>query len=220
MKKIIAISMVAVSLMATSAFSQGYFVFSSGKSQVYDGFTTAGASALSSHVDIALFWAVGNNVVSPMPIASTPTTGNNTTLEAFSAAQAWTDILNGTFTEAQSNAIGGPALAVSSTTGVVKIDGGATFDINGTSASSPYTLMLVSWNSAYANPLAAQAAGSAIGWSTTVNYTSGASITDGTIGTPALAGFGTFIPATAPEPGTLALAALGGAAMLFIRRKK
>ena len=102
------------------------------------------------------------------------------------------------------------------------MNGGASFDITGTSVSTAYTLMLVSWNgSLYSTLAAAEAAGNgAIGFSAPIQYTSGTGPTDNTVASAPFAQFGTFVPAIVPEPGTMALAALGGASLLLFRRKK
>jgi hypothetical protein len=218
MKKIIALSMLAVSFAATTAFSQGYMVFSSGKSQVFDGFTTAATAAPSANVDVALFWAAsGTTPTVDSFLTATPAGGNSTTTESYTVAQAWNAILNGQFTLAQSTAIGGSVIATSSATGVVKFNGGVSFDITGTTAGTSYAMYLVSWNAAFANPTLAAAGGSAVGWSAPFSYLVGVQ-TDQTLATPTVNGFSTFAPT--PEPTTIALTGLGGLSLLLARRKK
>jgi hypothetical protein len=224
MKKLIALTVVAATLAGVSAFGQGYFVFGSGKSQVYDG---SGASAVvDSAVTVALFWASGSSVVPTVSTfgAQSLASGNNTTLATtvgYTDAQAWTAILSGNFTEGVSAvAFTGPDQVNSTTKGAVSINSGITFDVTGTVSSGSYTAYLVSWTGGWATPAIAQANGAPVGWSTPYNFTAGNSVA--TLTTPTLNSFGTFAPlvVSTPEPGTLALAALGGAAMLFIRRKK
>jgi hypothetical protein len=224
MKKIIVLSLFAGSLFATSAFGQGYLQLQLANSTVYDGFTTAGVSTRSSNVDAALFWAPASTA-SPVAglLASTPTAGNSTTTESYTVAQAWADILNGTFTLALNASTGNSQVIQTTTTrGAVNYLAGSSFGLNGTTPGETITVMLVSWNALYATPTAAQTAGSAIGWSAPLQFTLGLSPTDINNTSPGIGAFGTFIPnvVVTPEPGTLALAALGGAAMLFIRRKK
>jgi hypothetical protein len=224
MKKIIALSVLAISVAATSAFAQGYLqLASTANSQIWDGFTTAGVSARSSFVDVGLFWAPASTA-NPFALASTPTTGNSTTTESYTAAQAWAALLGSGFQLAFDNtALNQSVISLSSTKGGISYNGGSSFGIQSTTPGVTYTLMEVSWSSAYANPALAAAAngglGSAIGWSAPLQYTMFAS-TDQTVTKPGFVNFGTFVPAVVPEPGTLALAALGGAAMLMIRRKK
>jgi hypothetical protein len=225
MKKIIAISLVAVSFAATSAFGQGYFQFTSGKSQAYDGFTTPGVSVLGPTVNVAFLWAAAATTpaVDAFATRSLPT-GNNTTTTAYTAAQAWTAILTGPFTLAHNSADSSLVTALTSATGVVSYNGGGGFGVLGTTDSIAYTIYEISWSSAYATPALAAAAngglGSAVGWSAPVQYTPVTQTNPGIIPfTGLFPSFGTFLPIV-PEPTTLALAALGGASLLLFRRKK
>jgi hypothetical protein len=222
MKKIIAISMLTVSLAATSAFAQGYFTFQTGKSQAWDGFTTSGVSTLGATVDTSFLWEAGT-VASPMPIAQSPITGTSQTTAAsvgYTAAQAWNAILTGGFTIAQ-NAGNANATVVQLTAanGGIAYNGGVSFGVTGTSPSTTYSLFLISWNSAFATPQLAAAAGAAVGWSSVFQQASLTSIGTGPNFTGLAPQFGTFIPAV-PEPATIALAGLGGLSLLALRRKK
>jgi len=224
MKKIIALGLVVASMAATTAFGQGYFLFTSGKSHVYDGFTTPGAAATSANVDVAFLWAAGT----PTPLVdtfltSTPTSGNSSTTELYTVGQAWTAILNDpNFTLAIDNGSSAIAIAktVASPAGSFSYNSGTDFAVTGTAANATYTLYQISWNSAFATPSAASAAGSAVGWSAPFSYTSVANI--GTPASMSTGAFGTFVPfvASVPEPGTMALAGLGGLSLLAFRRKK
>jgi len=219
--------MVAVSLAATSAFGQGYVQFTTGKSQAYDGFTTAGASALSTKVDVALFWAPsGTTPAVASLLTSTPTTGNSTTVEPYTAAQAWTAILNGQFTLGQNGSSGNSSvIATTAANGGLSYFGGSGFNLVGTASSTAYSIYFVSWDSTYATPAAAAAAnggaGAAVGWSQAFTYTTVNNLGQPSAMSSLTPGFGTFIPfAPTPEPATLALAGLGGASLLLFRRKK
>jgi hypothetical protein len=235
MKKVIALSIVAASVMATSAFAQGYFNFTTFKSQTYDGFTTAGVSTVASTCDVTFLWAASGSTVSGLPLASTPTSGNSTTTESYTAAQAWAAILateSAGWTPAVNVATGNPAVQLTANNGSATYNGGATFGVTGTSGQNQslstgatYALYLVAWNPAGGNNTlaSAAAAGAAVGWSTVFSYTSGLNPSSSVGSFQSLSpNFGVFTPnvVVTPEPGTLALAALGGAAMLFIRRKK
>jgi len=222
MKKIIALTVIAASLAGSSAFAQGYFNFTSGKSQVYDG--SGAAAVLASTIDVALLWA---------PAATTPAVdalatsslklGNNTTSQntvGYSATQAWTAIMSGQFTPAVNAATSGSVVALTSATGAIAYNGSASFGITGTSAGTTYTLYEVSYLASFGTLAAAAAANSAVGWSAPIQYTAVSSI-----GTPQntsglFPSFGTFVPVPAPEPATLALAGLSGASLLLFRRRK
>jgi hypothetical protein len=88
---------------------------------------------------------------------------------------------------------------------------GSSFPVAGT-APGALTLYAIAWNNAYANPYQAAAANSEIGWSSTFSYTLASQI-----GTPPNMGISPFGIAV-PEPGMMALAALGVAVMILRRR--
>jgi hypothetical protein len=222
MKKLITITLLVASFAATGAFGQGYFFFASGKKQVYDG---SGATAVNdTAVTVALFWATGSSVVPTVDQYGSQSlaSGNNTTLATtvgYTDSQAWTAINNGQFIEGASTVVfTGLDQANTTATGVLNLGGGSSFDVTGTVASGLYTAYLVSWTGGWATPALAASNGAAVGWSTPYNWTAGSSVS--TLNTPSIAGFGTFIPVATPEPGTMALAALGGASLLMFRRKK
>ena len=220
MKKIIALGLVTASIAATSAFGQGYFTFQSGKSQAYDGFSTPGTVTTDTKVDVAFLWAAAGTTPTVDGLAtSTPTTGNYT-----APAAAWADIMNGQFTLGENAANDALVVATTAANGSIGyIPAGSStvssFGILGTTAGTTYTIYEISWNAAYTSAAAAQAAGSAVGWSAPIQYTVANSIT-----TPlgySIGSFGTFAtPAATPEPTTMALAGLGGLSLLAFRRKK
>jgi PEP-CTERM motif len=220
MKKILALSLLAVSIAVPSAFGQGYFTFQTGKSQAWDGFTTAGTSALSSNVKTAFLWAAGT-VASPMPIASTPTSGNSNTSESYTVASAWSAILGGTFTIATNAANSQIAVQNTAANGSITYNGGVSFGVAGTSPSTTYSIFIIGWGGNYSDPFTAAANGAAVGWSTVFQQASLTSIGTGPNFSGLGANFGVFAPAVStPEPSTMALAGLGGAAMLLFRRRK
>ena len=229
MKKKIIVSLVAVTFAAASAFGQGYFSFTSGKSQAYDGFTTLGVSALGSTINVAFLWAAASTtptIATDISAQSLKTGTNNQTGLGYTAATAWADILNGQFTFATNTGTGNLVVALTSTTGVIGYNPGAgvgaAFSVSNTVVNTTYTLYEVAWSSAYATPWLAAAANAAVGWSTAFQY---ASVTQtGFVNSMnGLApSFGVFAPSTGavPEPSTMALAAIGGASLLLFRRRK
>jgi hypothetical protein len=224
MKKIIALSTLAVSLAASSVFGQGWMQLSSGFSQALDGFTTPGTVARDSLINVALLWAP-SGTANPLPLANSPTAA------PYSAALSdWAAIPTGAGTAVNGfnlatdaggdgNTAGTVIQVQTTSRGVVAYNSSLSFDVTGTTVGESVALMLVGWNSAYATPAAAQAANSAFGWSFLSSYTM-FSQTDNTIFSPTIANFGVFPLATIPEPTTLALAGLGGLSLLFLRRKK
>lgn len=222
MKKIIAISLAAVTLAGTSAFGQGYFQFQTGKSQAYDGFTTPGASAAGATVTVAFLWAASGSTVS-LPLTSTPITGNSLTVESYTDAQAWTAILGSGFTPAVNANGSTAAVQLTAANGSVSYNGGTSFGVQGTATSAsatPYALYLVGWGGGYSTLAAAAAAHAPVGWSSVFTYTAGANASSSIANFAAASpNFGVFFPVV-PEPTTLALAALGGASLLLFRRKK
>lgn len=220
MKRNIIITMLAVSLTATSTFGQGWLYLLSARSQVWDGFTTPGIATVSSHVNVALFWAPGANVANPMPLASSPINSDS----GFGTASLWSDLFTSSFTLTQDASSGNNDVIVTTTTrGIVvyaPVGGGsiagASWSINGSTADETITLLEVGWNSAYATPQMAASAGAAIGWSYLNSFTLAAAPTDTGNNTPAFTPFGIFVP----EPATLALVGLGGLSLLVFRRRK
>lgn len=220
MKKIIALSLVAGALAANTAFSQGYLVIQSSRSAVNDVFTTPGTPQYDSKVDVALFISANGSATPTVEglVNGTPTTGT----ASFSIATAWTDIQNDpNFSQAVDATAtpGNPVIMLSSSKGVAQYNGGFAFGLNGTTTTGSYSLFEVSWNAQYATIAAAAAAGSAVGWSPVLNSITLLTASAPSPETPVFANFGTQIAAV-PEPGTMALAGLGGLSLLAFRRKK
>ena len=219
MKKLVIISTLIASFAGLSAFGQGYFQFTSGKSQVYDGFST-GVAHVASDVNVAFLWAANgltpsvDSILASVP--TTATTGNST----WTAAAAWTAILNDPNFQLGFDSQHSQSTIVNTTTaGAISYNGGTGFaGPSTTSPGVPYSLFFISWNGAYATPSLAQAASAAVGWSAVFSYTPATQL-----GTPPTmigqtANFGTG--GIVPEPTTMALAGLGGLALLAIRRRK
>jgi len=218
MKKIITLTVLAATFVATTAFSQGYVSLGTTKSGTWDNFTTPGTPAVDTKIDVALFWAAASTTPTVDSIAaSTPKTGT------FDTSAAWADLAgtgnNNNFT------LGINANTSAAIVAQTAANGGASFGIvgvNGTTAGTTYTIFLVAWNNnggTINTPAAAAAAGVAVGWSAPVQETFLGSTDPNLAGTaPSFGQFGTFTPT--PEPGTMALAGLGGLSLLAFRRKK
>jgi len=215
----------AVMVVSVSSFGQGLFLFSGNTKTAWDNFTVPNVGKLGATIDVALLWAPsGSSAAITSIMASTPTNAAvvGTT---YSAPAAWSAILNDPNFHFAVD--GGTSANVQSTTtagGAWTYNGSGSFSVNGTAGNTPYSVFVIGWSSAYATPALAAAANAPLGWSSVFSYTSG-QLPSGPgafpAGTPAQQ-FGVLqgTVGTVPEPATLALAGLGGASLLFFRRKK
>jgi hypothetical protein len=104
------------------------------------------------------------------------------------------------------------------TAGAINYNGGTAFAGPTTTAvGGTYSLFMIGWSGGYATPALAAASGqSAVGWSAPFSYTATA-----LTAAPNLMGVTAFgVAGVIPEPTTMALAGLGGLALLAIRRRK
>lgn len=212
MKKLLLIVTAAAAISSLPAFGQGYFLFTGPVRGVWDNFS--GATARPSTNDrVAFLWGSGTPSVGAI-MTSVPT--NSTA--AFSYDAAWTAILgDANFHLALNNTDGSLAAVNSAGNGAWSYAGAGTFPVTGTAAGA-FQVYVIGWNAAYADPAAAQAAHSPVGWSAPFTYNA-----TGQLGTPlsfAQSGFTSFGVGIVPEPTTFALAGLGMAAMLIFRRRK
>lgn len=214
MKKLIAI--VAVAVTGFASFGQGFFTFTGATRGVWDCFSTTPVSPkLAADMNVGFLWGTGSAAISA--IANSIATNNTAGIS--STAQAWTAITTDpNYTIAFNSGTGTQAVAANVGNGSWSYNGAGTFGVTGTSAST-YNIIVFAWSSAYATAALAAAAGSPVGWSAPFSYTATASI-----GTPlsmtssGLLPFG--VTTVVPEPTTIALAGLGGLALLALRRKK
>jgi hypothetical protein len=217
MKKLV---LIGTLLVGVSAFGQGYFTFTSGKSIVYNGFT-GGAAALNTAVNTSFLWAANTAAVPLVAgIASAVPSSTTVASSSWTAADAWTAILTDpNFVLAVNN--NNNALAVQRTTsaGGISYNAGASFPILGTTAGTAVRIFEIAWNGAYATPSLAQNAASTdgyVGWAPAFTYTP-------TVFTATPVGFTSVAFGTGgivPEPSTIALAGLGGLSLLLFRRRK
>jgi hypothetical protein len=212
MKKIILIASLTASLTGLSVFGQGYFMFTTGKSQVWDCFT--GSPQLATTVNVAFLWAANGSVpqVSYLYPGPTPTSGLP---PSFLNSVAWNDILTDpNYTLAANSGNGQVAVAQSSASGILNY---GFFNVSGTMVGTTYSLFMVGWDANYATPVLASAANAAVGWSAPFNYTAFASTASPASMTGLTPAFGVW---GVPEPSTLALAGLGSLSLWLLRRRK
>jgi PEP-CTERM motif len=215
MKKLI-ITGAACSAMALSGYAQGFINFQNAiTTQFYFNSTAATANKVSS--------ASIESQAAALPLQYTSTGVVDVGL--FWSTAAFTDSAQATLAE---------TVTMSATAGTLA--GTASLGLTGTAPNQQVYVQVFAWDSTYATPDAALAAGayfgaSSAGQTPAVYGTIGAAqlVTLGA-GAPAPAGvvFGTsapFFPRTVllqntPEPATIALGGLGAAALLLFRRRK
>ena len=92
---------------------------------------------------------------------------------------------------------------------------------SGTTGGSAYELIVVAWNASAGTGALVNGTYTDVGWSNPFGYTAGAAPTDPNGQTQLSVNMNQFgVAQVVPEPGTLALAAIGGASLLMFRRKK
>jgi hypothetical protein len=219
MKKQLIIAALAVAT-SLSAFGQGYVAFSSTKGQggYYSPNTPIGGAAASTGnagITVGFLWA---------PQGSVPMAGSSGTPTASNVLVDWTKILTDPlFHFATNSGTGALVTQALNNSGLAQggwnYNSGVSFGLAGSTAAANYTFMTVGWNSTYATPWAAAAAGSYLGFSNPFSYSTGAD-SGAAVSTFAASGQNAFGVQPIPEPATFALAGLGAAAMLIFRRRK
>jgi len=241
MKKVLTIS--AAVAIATSVFAQGNINWQGTTRGVWDDNANGTAVAvLGSHaenVDVALMVSVATTNTAALPsIDSLSATGLGsytingltgdyvqtnalTSGTSFNNAAAWSAILGDANYQAVVGTNGNAVIQAQSNNGSFVYNNSSSFNFNGVNGGLTYYFYEIAWAGNYATAALAQAAGAAVGWSAVFAYTptSGATPATSTSGSPTP--FGAFGPVTpTPEPTTVALAGLGGLALLGLRRRK
>ena len=214
MKKLLRITAFISALTALSAFGQGYFQFTTGKSQAWDALDD-GPATLSTRINTSFLWAA-NGAVPQVAGLGNSTPPNNLTPPVASAA--WTAILTDpNFILAVNGGNGQLVVQRTAANGSIAYNGGLVFPIIGTSPATVYSLFMISWDGAYATPILAQAASAAVGWSGAFSYTATALTASPNSMVGLTAG---FEARGVPEPSAFALAGLGGLSLWLFRRRK
>jgi hypothetical protein len=203
-----------------SAFGQGFVNFSTAIHYVYDDFSTpgTGVTSTSGNIDATFLWAASG---STDPLGTgLATTGVSSAGNAWSTigsmlTSGWTVAVNaGTSAEADDNPIG--------TAGQLNYLTANPFALSGSAAGGIYSVVVIAWNNAGGtlNTLEqAEAAGTAVGYSSVFTDPTGASSTS-PVNAFSNDGMAKFGVSSVPEPTSIALAGLGGLSMLFLRRRK
>lgn len=217
MKKQLLIITCLATMVSFSAFSQGYITFTAGANTVKNGVT--GANQVGS---VAFLFA---------PVGTADTLGSGTPTSGLEVAtKTWADVMAlmsggwtvGSVSGAQAvGTISGAAFGG----GSFSYNGGASFAVDNWTAGTSQSVIAIGWYGNYVDIASAAAGNADLGWSSAFTYASGANASDpnGTIGftgqASPITAFG-IAPIPVPEPGTMALAALGGASLLLFRRRK
>jgi len=210
MKKLILMILLTTSLAGLLAPGQGYFVFQTGKSQVWGGF-----GHLPTNVNVAFLWAANGSTPTVSSILTSTPTGPFPA--GFPVTAAWVDVLTDpNFTLAVNNASGQLAIQPVSAIGSINYNAGSAFPVTGTDVGVTYTLFMLGWDGNYATPALAAAANAAIGWSSPFSYTAYAL----TVTPTSFAGLTGPFGIGTPEPSTMALAALSGLSFRLLRHRR
>ena len=226
MKKTLLIT-AAIVLAGISSFAQGNVNFQGGLNQFK--VDTNGVVAAQAGVNVTLLFS--STAVLPsvdgiaMQNAGSGTLGSSfvTNTTTFTIATAWSAILadanyfqvNGTNSPVSS------ILASSSSTGGWSYNAGSSFSAANVTGGNTYYAYVVAWIGSETTLAAAAAAGDALGWSQSFQYTPTTGVTGATSTGGVEGKFAVYAPIVAtPEPSTMALAALGGASLLLFRRRK
>ena len=216
MKKVLALAaLVGVSF---GAFGQG-FIFQSTKGQGVYFTPESGAYGIGNNTITVGFMFGAPSITSAIG-AGLATNYNGSAL----SSSVWTTILGDSNFQLATNSGSVVSVAVNNsglTQGGYNYNGGNAFVPANTTAGNTYSVFAIAWSSAYATPLLAAQNNSFLGWSSVFQYASSPNSSSAPP-TFAFAGIQPFGIATlaVPEPGTLALAALGGASLLLFRRRK
>jgi hypothetical protein len=223
-KNLIIAAVIAVS--AVSSFAQGFINFQGYVGEVKNNYTTPGTLVNTAGLYVQLFYATGNNVALNVASVAASTAATTPSL-TYNTATAWSSITGDSNFHAVEGVSSAPtAFSTTTGTGGFTYNSSAAYQANNLPVGA-YTFYMVAWYAGVSgtdNTIAlASAAGDYVGWSKAFNYTTtvSASPPPATMNSALIPAFfvgGSIAPT--PEPGTMALAALGGASLLLFRRRK
>jgi len=227
MKKLLIIATMAVSL---SAFGQGgMFLFQGAVRSVWDWWS---ASALKNDASNNVSFLIGSGTPLVDTVWTYANTGSGPSGSGTNAAwqlpatTIWNAILGDpNYSLAQNYASSTTPVQLTSATGGWNYNSSTAFPVTGTStAGGSISVYVIGWaanwnGSSYATPAAAALAGAPVGWSAPFTYAY-QSYPAGTPGAfTAASGWYQFAVEPVPEPASIALAGLGGLALLMLRRR-
>lgn len=183
----------------------------SGSSAVIDGFTTPGTYVKSpANVMVGILYST--TATSLAALGNTPS-GSNTV----STLPSWSQITgDSNWHLAQS---GGSALTALTRTGLsLGTFNGGTVGIDGTAAGQTISLYVIAWKAS--DGVGGFGTSSVVGWSNPISETLGGSSAPGLTLAGSLTGPIGVSVVGVPEPASFALAGLGAAALMVLRRRK
>jgi len=219
MKKLLIVA-AAVSITSFSAFSQGVVLFGASLHNLYNNTTQTGTYTTSTALDVALLFAPATaSPTGGFPTANSQTTGSWN----YSTATIWSQLLtdtSGPWFWVINNASSTIAVGTGTANGTISYNTGVSFTAANVSSGVLYDVYEVAWAASAGSSPIGLPTSTYVGWSQMFTYTPNSVGGTG----PTMSGMGSYgvggTPVAAPEPGTMALAALGGASLLMFRRKK
>jgi len=225
MKKTIIIT-AALVLAGVNAFSQGWISWAGGSKGIWNNTANNSAFVVGTGMDVALLFYTANPDAG-FTTAGIGITGSSTNGSvSYTATQAWTALSSGAIV-VDGAPSGSTSGAVASTTaaGSLTYNSSTAWDSQNLVGGTTYWGVEVAWNTqggtitTLAQAIAAEAT-DPMGYSQVFTYLSAATSPSATVlGLSQVGSFGVTV-APSPEPTTIALAGLGGLALLGLRRKK
>ena len=215
MKKLLATTLLGLAACLSSVAQGNLALINGSSSLVWENLSTGTFIKARPLLEVAVMWSADINAVPTTCLngAATPTNG--------ACIASWTGVFTDpNFHLAQSTVAGNPII-VTNCGGLGPIAGrynGGLQYIPGTSPGETIQLYVLGWDKSFGlDPMVAANAGSAVGFSSPIQYTLGSTVAPGfPLGTFGISAFGVGVP----EPSTFTLAALGAAAVLIFRRRR